>query len=172
MRTQSASGQALAALAAYPDADWVRIEVTLLRTGRTHQVTHWRDESRELFKSWLDDLDQRIRLVGDGKNGYPYAPGANCLGCPWSHGCKASVVKGESIEELVTRLALAQNEEKRLTAQLKGLLGRGGLIQVGKSQVGFKRKVERVPREDAASQICDAWGIAETDDRARGLVAT
>lgn len=167
--TQS-RGQALCALAAHPDAEWVRIEVTLLRTGRTYAVTHWVNQSQLLFKDWLDDIDRRIRLIGDGKDGYNYAPGANCLGCPWSYGCKASTAKGDDVLVLSEELARLENRQNEATKKLKGLLKESRLIDLGKMSVGYLAVPERSVRGDAAKVLCDEWGIAESDDRARGLV--
>ena len=163
--------QACIVAAHYPDAAFIRRQVTNLRTGQTFTADLWMDdEGRETLAQWHRDIAHvcaQAEAVGpDGRR--VARPGPRCGGCPWVLRCEAS---GEAIPQkwgdlvdvgdtdpaqLAVYYAILDAMRTEMAKTLRHAT-KEAPIEVDGGVVGYSERVTREAADDAPATIARAW---------------
>ncbi len=152
------------------EIDVVRVELANIRTLGIYSIEVDADGSK--LAEWRDELAISIDgwEAADRKKAIPWA---GCASCRWAGSCEVgaeyihAVAHGASDGESV---ALAYAISKGAMATIEPM-AKEVTKELPIHGVGYYDGTSMVPRKNAASLVCDLWGIPEDDSKARGLVA-
>jgi len=160
--------QAVLVAAHYPDAAFIRRQVTSLRMVRTYTHDLWMDdEGAETLAQWRTDIEHvcaQADAVGpDGKR--PARPGPRCGGCPYVLRCEAArearppwdgeedwVHPGDIAVRYAVMVAMVAEMAKTLRHATKE-----APIEVDGGTVGISIIEQRKPTPETAATLARAW---------------
>ena len=162
--------QACLVAAHYPDAAFIRRQVTNLRTGQTFSKDLWLDdEGRETLAQWHRDIAHVCaQAEARGPDGRRVArPGPRCGGCPWVLRCTAAWEgvhldwahyddEEHSIAELARHYATIDATRTEMAKVLRHAT-KEAPIEVDGGKVGYSARVTRVATDDAPEALALAW---------------
>lgn len=175
--TLQLKGQAVLVFKAYgKDLEFIEQRVTNLRLKKTWSRRLFLDDDhdRALLARWEKDIWLEIEAADASRTP---APGACCLGCPWSLRCKAgnehlSATLGmddPAPDRVATALAVAEAQRKALFEVCKGLFKENPAV-IEQGEVGYKRVDRRTALPDAHLVMLKEWLGDEFNEDEQGRV--
>lgn len=146
---------ALFAVAAHPEAQFVRLEIANLRTTAIGETTIWlNDAGRATLDQWLAE----VRILAAALDATPPTPrpGAGCPGCPYVRACEPS--RHIIGQDDATRYVALQAERDALRAVL---LAAGRTHALPDGSVGYVEIETRRPRPDALIEAARRFGAVD-----------
>lgn len=160
LETLQRKGQALVALAHYPDVDSVTLRLVNLRTQGEFKKTIPAD-SRVLAR-WRGEL---TTIIGAMSGARKAAPGGGCYGCPYLLSCEEgqdffrrseAILDAGSDEERAIAYATAVAMVGKLRDVLKPVVG-DGTIRAGDTEVGYVLQQRRRAATGAWKALWQKW---------------
>ncbi len=142
--------QAVLAWDAYPEAEFVRVEIGALRTWQVHSRTLYRERDEDTNEAWRNDVLQAARALDESR---APSPGANCLRCDYAHVCEFVWALARDQGAGVVRQWAAAEAVRQATAGLAREATRDGPID----GIGYYPKTSETPGPGAARAALRWW---------------
>ncbi|MFA5801157.1 MAG: PD-(D/E)XK nuclease family protein [Thermoleophilia bacterium] len=169
-------GYALLAIAEYEEKngqkpDWIRREITSIRTGHTFAEHLDLDEAGlSVLEEWKADLSTAIKAASIKPR--QANPGPRCMGCPYVLQCEAACLwithgwAGVQPEALAAHYAILKAQTAALEPAIRAACDNGA-IRVPGGSVGYHVKTKKSPKVDAGSLLARRWHRVSEEEAVR-----